>query len=145
MANGFSRFVPALIGLVAGFAVGWLVHQPVEILAGDQLIRVHPDGSVSKPVVKLGADDVAGWIADSGSLGILFAEKNFPAGVTEPPFEGMTHQGTDWAVGCDNGSSQGFCFTGKVNTKLPKGQPVRYKYDQVVGGKRHDGMIIITR
>jgi hypothetical protein len=144
MTNGFSRVVPALIGLVAGFAVGWLVHQPAETFAGDQLIRVHGDGSVSKPEARLGPKDVAGWIADSGSLAILFPEKNFPSGISEPPFEGMIHQGTDWAVSCDN-SSRGFCFSGKVNPKLPAGQQLRYKYDQVVGGNRTDGMIIITR
>lgn len=143
MANGYSRILPALVGVVAGFAIGWLVHKPAEIMAGDQAIRVHGDGSVSKPVVRLGKDDVVFWIADSGSLGILFQDKNFP--ITEPPFEGMTHQGTDWAVRCDSNSGSGTCFSGKVNSKLPEGKELRYKYDQVVGGKRTDGMIIITR
>lgn len=145
MANGFSRLVPALIGVAAGFAIGWLSHRPTETLLGDQLIRVHGDGSVSKPEARLARADVAAWIADSGSLAILFPEKNFPQGIKEPPFEGMIHQGTDWAVSCDNNLGSGSCFSGKVNPKLPEGQQLHYKYDQVVGGHRHDGMIIITR
>jgi hypothetical protein len=84
------------------------------------------------------------WIGDSGALAILFPEKNFPKDIKEPPFEGMTHQGTDWAVGCDNGGRSGVCFSGKVNPRLPQGRELRYKYDQVVGNTRYDGMIIIN-
>jgi hypothetical protein len=143
MANGSSRVLAALVTLVVGFAIGWLVHRPAaEPVANDQLIRVHGNGTVSKPVAILSGADVAAWISDSGSLAILFPEKNFPNGIMEPPFEGMTQQGTDWAVRCDN-SDNGFCFSGKVNPKLPKSREFRYKYDQVVGSTRYDGMIII--
>jgi hypothetical protein len=146
MANGSSRIFPTVVALVVGFAIGWLARpapKPQVEAQGDHLIRVHGNGTVSKPEARLGRADVAAWIADSGSLAILFPEKNFPNGINKPPFEGMTQQGTDWAVRCDNGVNE-ICFSGKVNPSLPVGQEFRYKYDQVIGGKRFDGMIIIT-
>lgn len=142
MTNGSSRIFPAAVVLIVGFAIGCA--RPQVEPPGDHLIRVHGNGTVSKPVARLRAANVAVWIADSGGLTILFPEKNFPNGVKDPPFEGMTQQGTDWSVRCDNSSGTGTCFSGNVNSKLPKDKEFKYKYDQVVGGTRYDGMIIIT-
>jgi hypothetical protein len=146
MANGSSRILPAVGALVVGFAIGWLIpHPAADSRADDHLIRVHGNGTVSKPRVRLKREHVAAWVADSGNLAILFAEKNFPDGTKLPPFAGMTHQGTDWAVRCDNSGGEGVCYSGKVNPDLPAGQEFSYKYDQVIGGTRYDGMIIIER
>lgn len=146
MANGSSRVLAALVTLVVGFGIGWIVHRP-EPATGppvQQIIRVKTDGTVSKPEVSISREnkDVVLWAADSGSLAILFPKD--PKGVTQPPFEYMTQQGDDWAVTCDN-DGNGVCFSGPVNSKLslPKGSTLKYKYDQVVGGKRSDGMIIV--
>jgi hypothetical protein len=141
MANGSSRILPALVSVVVGFALGWLTHrQPAASKAGDHLIGVHSDGTVTQPEAVISNGNKVAWATSGGeSLGILFPESGFPKGVTEPPFAGMTHQGTDWAVRCGNG----ICFSGSINPKLPGGNELRYKYDQVVADKRVDGWIII--
>src|SRR6266508_4558457 len=146
MANGSSRLLPGILFLVVGFVAGWLAHRPAAVTAAlkvDPLIRVHADGSVSPPEARIDRTNVVAWVADGkASLQILFPESKFPNGVKEPPFEveGMTHTGTDWAVRCGND----LCFSGNVNPNLPKGRKLPYRYDQVVGGKRTDGMIIIN-
>ncbi|MGH9363811.1 MAG: hypothetical protein ACRD1B_00905 [Thermoanaerobaculia bacterium] len=155
MANGSSRLFPALIGLVLGFLLGWFIphreaapapasapaHAKLVGYAGiDHVIGVHGDGSLTKPEARIGRANKVAWASDGGeSLEILFPESGFSKGVTEPPFAGMTHKGTDWAVRCGNG----ICFSGSVNPKLPERIELRYKYDQVVGTKRVDGLIII--
>src|SRR5712691_10712581 len=100
MASGSSRLFVGILFLVVGFVGGWLAHGPAAEKAGDQLIRVHGDGSVSKPEARISRTNTAAWVADAGTLQILFPESKFPHGVTEPPFEGMTHTGTDWSVRC---------------------------------------------
>ena len=138
------RILPAVVALVVGFAIGWLVRPApklhVEAKVGDPLVRVNPDGSLSRPEIRIDRTNTVGWASIGGeSLEILFPQSGFPKGVTEPPFEGMTLKGTDWVVRCGSG----FCFSGNVNPKLPPGE-LYYKYDQVIGGKRVDGMIIIN-
>lgn len=143
MPNGSSRILPAVVALVVGFAIGWLIRPapkgPVEA-QDDPLVRVHPDGSLSRPEFRIGRNNTVGWASEAGEgLEILFPQSGFPKGVTEPPFAEMTSRGTDWVVRCGSG----FCFSRKVNGKLPPGE-LRYKYDQVVGTHRVDGMIIIN-
>lgn len=143
MANGSSRILPTVIALVVGFGIGWLVRpvpKPSAEALGDPLVRVNPDGSLSRPELRIGRTNTAGWASiGKESLQILFPQSGFPKGVTEPPFADMTLNGTDWVVRCGSG----FCFSGNVNVKLPPGE-LRYKYDQVVGTHRVDGMLIIT-
>ena len=143
MANGSSRLLSSVVALAVGFVVGWLVRpmpKPEAAVKGDPLVRVNPDGSLSRPEVRIDRTNTVGWASIGGeSLEILFPQSRFPEGVTEPPFTGMTLKGTDWVVRCGSG----FCFSGSVNEKLPH-KELHYKYDQVVGTKRVDGMIIIT-
>jgi hypothetical protein len=137
------RILTAVIAFVVGFAIAWLIlpaPKPQVQPIGDPLVRVHQDGKVSRPEIRIDRTNTVGWAADEGGdLQILFPKSRFPEGVTEPPFEGMTLTGNDWAVRCGSG----FCFSGKVNEKLPK-KELYFKYDQVVGTNRVDGMIIIN-
>jgi hypothetical protein len=144
LKEDIMRTLTAVIAFVVGFAIAWLIlparKLPVERAQADPLVRVDRNGRVNRPEVRISRTNTVGWALEEGeSLQILFPQSRFPKGVTEPPFAGMTLQGTDWAVRCGSG----FCFSGKVNEKLPPGEHY-YKYDQVVGTNRVDGMIIIT-
>lgn len=141
MANGPSQRLFGVLLLVIGFVIGWLVHRPAPGKPGiTQGVRVHDDGTVTPTQLSIARTDTVTWAANEGAgVQIIFPESGFPEGVKEPPFEGMTRSGTDWAVRCSND----FCFSGNVNGSLPSGRTLTYKYDQVVRGKRTDGMIII--
>ncbi len=140
------RILTAVVALVVGFVIGWLVRPPskvhIEALAGDPLVIVHPDGTLSRPELRIDRTQVVGWATEGGqSLDIVFPSSGFPAGVSTPPFVDMKPKGTNWLLArC--GSAFGLCLSGKVND-LPKGE-LRYRYDQVVGATRVDGMIIIN-
>lgn len=140
MANGSSRILPMVVTLVVGFAIGWLIRPKPEVQPlGDPLVRVNPDGSVSRPQLRIDRTNTVGWASIGGEeLQIVFPESGFPKGVTVPPFAGMTQKGKEWFVRCGSG----FCFSGNVN-KVPAGE-LYYKYDQIVGSQRVDGMIIIN-
>lgn len=147
MANGTSRALPLIGAFVVGLAAGWFIQRllpPDEAKARDHIIRVHPDGSLSEPQAHIGRANTIAWISDGGlSLDIPFPESGFPElpqGVKIPPFEGMTHRGAEWFIRC----GAGLCFSGDVNKALPTGRKLRYKYDQVIGSQRVDGMIIIN-
>jgi len=145
MANGSSRIVPALLALLVGLAIGWVVHRPARPAAGHHLIAVGPEGNLTEPEARISKPKKhrIHWFSPEGlPLSIAFPESRFPEGAKkQPPFAGMTQQDTDWVVGCTDGR----CFSGEINPDLviPEGKELRYKYDQIVGDKRVDGMIII--
>ncbi len=140
MANGSSQRLFGILLLIIGFIAGWLVHRPVAVKSGvNHGVRVHADGSVTPAEVSIARTDTVTWAADEGAgVQILFPESKFPTG--QPPFEGMTHSGTDWAVRCSND----MCLSGNVNGNLTSGKALSFKYDQVVRGRRTDGMVIIN-
>jgi hypothetical protein len=145
MKEDTMRFLIAVLALVVGVVLGLLLRPrpaPVQQVSGDPLVRVNPDGSVNLPQIQISRQNTVGWASIGGeSLQIIFPKSGFPKGIDEPPFAGMTRQGDDFLVRCGSG----FCFSGIVNDKLPPPpQKLYYKYDQVVGEKRVDGMIIIT-
>ncbi|HEV2064591.1 MAG TPA: hypothetical protein VGS00_08575 [Thermoanaerobaculia bacterium] len=168
MANGSSRLVPALLALLVGFAIGWFIPHPEPAAApgagpprakfddsaiDSHLIGVHGDGSVTLPKanISLLQKNIVAWNADAHqSLVIAFKEKGFPKDVNLPPFKGMTSRmGPDtglkeWIVRCGGP----ICFSGDINSDLTETLNTRskleYKYDQIVAGKRTDGMIIIN-
>lgn len=142
MANGSSRLLPGFLLLVVGSVAGCSVSRGgARVPGSDHLIGVHADGSVTLPRAFIERTNRVAWVADGGTtLQILFPESKFPPNSKVPPFAGMTHVGTDWAVNCH----AEVCYSGIVNPDLPKGQELQYKYDQVVGGTRTDGMIIIN-
>jgi len=144
MANGTLRTLPLIGVFVVGLAAGWLIQRllpPAEAKTHDLIIKVHPDGSLSVPTANIARGNTLAWISDEGlSLEIPFPVSGFPQGVTVPPFKGMTKRGSEYIVRCGGG----LCFSGDVNDGLPTGRKLPYKYDQTIGGKRVDGMIIIN-
>jgi hypothetical protein len=150
MANGSSRALSVTAFLVVGLAVGWfgrrLFPEPFESRNGF-LVRVYSDGRLSMDPITAsrGLKHQVAWTTDpgTGSLQIVFHEKDFPDGAKKmPPFEEkwMTHKGSDWIVHC----GAGICFSGEINSNLDlPADGLKYKYDQIVDAKAVDGMIII--
>lgn len=151
MANGSSRVLPAILFLAVGFAVAWFVKRPAPSPFAPRngfLVRVYSDGKLSMdpvPISRTLGDQVAWSTGPSGeSLEIVFHEKDFPpAPNNKPPFDEtwMKHKNQDWIASCGGGG----CFSGPINQKLDlaEGAKLEYKYDQIVGAKAADGMIII--
>jgi len=93
--------------------------------------------------------DVAYWrSSDGSSLSIIFKAANYPkAADGQPPFI-MGAPNQDQSMTCKDGA----CFSYDVNPALagvfqqhPELTELRYPYDQMLGAKSADGMIIIKR